>query len=469
MASGRELKVYLTSDVSKFGRGLKGAEDRLTRFRRNAARTASAIGVGVAAGVAAAAVAITDAINSASDLNEAISKTNVIFGKSAAGLIKWADGADRAFGLSQKSALDVASTFGAIGKQAGMSEPKAAKFAQRLTKMAGDLASFGNTSVEDAARALASGLRGESEPLRAYNINLSEAAVNAKALDAGLVKAEKDTTKVKSAQLAAMRAQDAYNDAVKKHGAESKDAKEKSMAWQIAQEKLAKVMQGSVPKLTDAQKTVARTMLIFDQGRDAVGDYARTADGIANTVRTITSQVEDIKADFGTGLIEGFGAIDEAGQGAKDSLANMEDDAKRVGEAFGKLGAGALTWGSNFLLGLESISRSIDLWSLETIRNLTDVQDFLGLISDAEGQARNDRINKLITARNWTTGEIVSNGGDFGPNGNGGGGGSFTSGYQGPQGYDQYVPWRHRTRDHQKSKTADGRTAQKEAKTRTHG
>ncbi len=51
-ARGRELKVFLTSDVSKFGRGLRQAEKPLSRFKRFAGGAL----VGVAAAASAAAV-----------------------------------------------------------------------------------------------------------------------------------------------------------------------------------------------------------------------------------------------------------------------------------------------------------------------------------------------------------------------------------------------------------------------------
>lgn len=379
---GRTLKVYLAADVDKFRRGLKGAETGLQRFRRNAGNIAAGIGAGVAAGIGAAAVVIGDAISKASDLNEAMSKSSVIFGDQAKGIQAWADGADRAMGLSQRAALDVASTFGALGKQSGMTGTEVATFAKQMAQMAGDLASFNNTSVEDAAAALASGLRGEAEPLRKYNINLSEAAVNAQALDMGLVKARKDTIKVKQAQLTAMRAQDTYNSAVREHGKDSTEAARASDALEIAQLKLAESMKGNVPKLTEAQKTVARTAIIMEQGADAVGDYAKTADGLANTQRTVASQIEDIQADFGTGFIEGLGGIDDAAGDAKDSLADMEENARIVGAAIGRLAAGALQAAANFALGLQAIPTLWDTWIQTLSGGVTTVGDKLGIISD---------------------------------------------------------------------------------------
>ena len=55
----------------------------------------------------------------------------------------------------------------------GPDRQDAAQMTVGMTKLATDLASFNNTSVQDAITALQSGLVGESEPFRRFGVQLS--------------------------------------------------------------------------------------------------------------------------------------------------------------------------------------------------------------------------------------------------------------------------------------------------------
>ena len=63
---------------------------------------------------------IQESISQASDLNETVSKTKVIFGDSGAEIERWSTNSARQFGVSQRAALDAASTFATFGKSAGL-------------------------------------------------------------------------------------------------------------------------------------------------------------------------------------------------------------------------------------------------------------------------------------------------------------------------------------------------------------
>src|SRR5262245_11681386 len=55
---------------------------------------------------------LQSAIKGASDLNETLNKSTVVFGRQAASVEEWSKTASTSFGLSQRAALDAASTFG---------------------------------------------------------------------------------------------------------------------------------------------------------------------------------------------------------------------------------------------------------------------------------------------------------------------------------------------------------------------
>lgn len=214
-------------------------------------------GIGLGGGLAAAnllgdavggvADLIGTSIEAASDLNETVTKSEQIFGDHADEVEHWAEGMDTAFGQSKRAALDTASTFAGLFDTVGFAEDEAADKAIKLTELGSDLASFFNTDVAEAAQALRSGLAGESEPLRRFNVFLSETAVNAKLVEQG--------------------------------------QKKVNGQW------------------TEAQKIGARYQIILEQTSAAQGDFARTADGLANQQRILNAERENAQAALGQELL----------------------------------------------------------------------------------------------------------------------------------------------------------------------
>lgn len=213
------------SGAEKFSAGVKGA---------------FLPAVGVLGGLGAAAFA---ASQKAADLAETQSKVGVIFGDSAGKLDAWAKAAPTALGQTQQAALDAASQFATMGQAAGLSGDDLVSFSTQLTTLGSDLASFNNTSPEEAVAALGAALRGESEPLRKYGVMLNDATLKAEATKLGI-----------------------YDG----NGA-----------------------------LTDQQKILAAQSAIMAKTKNAQGDFARTADGAANKQRILTATMEQTTTELG--------------------------------------------------------------------------------------------------------------------------------------------------------------------------
>lgn len=200
-----------------------------------------------AAALAGLAAAAGPAISAASDLQENLSKVNVIFGEGAKEIEAFSKTAATALGQSQNAVLQAAGTFGTFGKAAGLGGVELAKFSNDFTGLASDLASFNNTTPEDAIQAIGAALRGEAEPLRRYGVLLNDASLKAAALSLG-------------------------------------------------------IYDGS-GALTDQQKILAAQKIIFEQTSDAQGDFARTSEGLANSGRILTAQLKDIQTELGQALL----------------------------------------------------------------------------------------------------------------------------------------------------------------------
>ncbi|CAB4163028.1 hypothetical protein UFOVP795_4 [uncultured Caudovirales phage] len=244
--------------VSTFAdQGLKAAQKALGAFGVDAnkgigALTKSTLLAGAAiagAGVLVAKFAYS-AVQSASDFNEAISKNRIVFGAISREIENFADTANTALGLSETAALKAAGTFATFGKAAGLAGKDLSDFSINLVTLASDLASFNNTSVDDAITALGSALRGEAEPLRKYNVLLDDATLKAAATELGIYKGNK--------------------------------------------------------ALTSQQKILAAQKVIFEQTTDAQGDFGRTSDGLAAQQKILGATFDDIQQKLGKAFLPIF-------------------------------------------------------------------------------------------------------------------------------------------------------------------
>jgi vacuolar-type H+-ATPase subunit H len=188
------------------------------------------------------------AISAASDFEESTAKIGQLFGDASDSVFDFADDAAQALGQSKQSVLEAAGTFGTFGKAAGLAGEDLSTFSNDFTALASDLASFNNTSPEEAVQALGAALRGESEPLRRYGILLDDASMRQKALELGIISTTKNA-------------------------------------------------------LTPQQKVLAAQALIFEQSQDAQGDFARTSDGLANQQRILAAELENVTIEIGQKLL----------------------------------------------------------------------------------------------------------------------------------------------------------------------
>lgn len=250
--AGPTIVAKFLSDTTQMTTGVdtatSGMGAKIKSFATNAA---------LAIGGAFAATKVVDfarqSIDAASDLNESISKIGVVFGQAGDGIIKWSENAAEAMGMSQNQALAAAGTYGNLAVSMGLPQEQASGMSTSLVQLAADLASFNNVPVDQALQALQSGLVGETEPLRQFGINLNDAALRAEAMAMGL--------------------------------------------------------QVGTGPLDAATKMQASYSLIMKQSTTAQGDFARTADGLANSTKTSAAQFEDMKAKLGNALLPVMNAI----------------------------------------------------------------------------------------------------------------------------------------------------------------
>lgn len=258
MADTRDLLVRILGD----DRSLQAAFTRTERRTKQFETRTSRLGAGLTRAFAAAGVtlgasfAIANArklADSASDLNEEISKSRVIFGEASAEIEEWSKTTASSIGVARVEALQATGQFGNLFRVLDLAPEKSADLSKSLVQLAADMASLNNADPTDVLVSLRSGLVGEAEPLRKYSVFLTEARVQ----------------------------QQAMADTGKKN----------------------------VKELTNQEKILARYKIILEDTIPAQGDFARTANESANRTRRLNAEAKDLGVNLGQVLKPGVDVV----------------------------------------------------------------------------------------------------------------------------------------------------------------
>lgn len=193
---------------------------------------------------------IKDAIDISSSLTEVENVIRTTFGNYEKLIQDFSKTSIQDFGMSELTAKQVASRFQAMGTAMGFSQGKMADMSLQLTKLTADMASFYDMEQSDVARNLQAVFTGETEPLRKYGLDLTQATLKEWAMKQGL------------------------------------DA--------------------DISSMTQAEKTMLRYQYVMANTAAAQGDFARTSDTWANQVRILKQSFEQLAAIIGGALINAF-------------------------------------------------------------------------------------------------------------------------------------------------------------------
>jgi len=188
------------------------------------------------------------AMNSASDYEENLNKLSVAFGDFAEEVQNFTDNAQGDYGLSKNDASESAAAFGALAKGIGLSEEQAASMAVELTKLSADLGSYFNTDIEQSAGALEGIFTGNATALKKFGVVMTDVNLKEFAKEIGIT------------------------------------------AKQYA-------------NLGSEEKTLLRFQYVMAQTTDAQGDFARTSDGTANSMKSFEASVADLVTLIGSQVI----------------------------------------------------------------------------------------------------------------------------------------------------------------------
>lgn len=262
---GDRIKAAMKGDFGKaFARVKRDGKDAADDLERGFKKAGEDSGSGFSAGFkklafAAGGLFAVDKVKdfgvssfmSAADLEQSTGAVETVFKQHSSKMLKYAQDADQALGMSENSYNELATILGTQLRNAGMED-----FAEQTNDLIGlgaDFsAMFGGTATE-AVEAISSALKGERDPIEKYGISLRQSAIDAKAAELGF----------------------------KKVG-------------------------GSYDQQAQAAATLA---LINEQSTDAQGAFNRELGTSANVIQRAKAWFEDFTAAIGSKLLPAFSAV----------------------------------------------------------------------------------------------------------------------------------------------------------------
>ena len=198
-------------------------------------------------------------VKAASTLEESMNAVNVVFSEGSKTIHEFGENSARAVGLSTAEFNQLATVTGALLQDVGLPMTEVAGMTNELAVRAADLASVFDTSVQDAMSAMNQALRGETEAIRRYAGDVTQATLETFALSQGINK--------------------------------------------------------SVSEMSEQEKRLLRVGLIMEQTSSMAGDFANTSESLANRMRIAKAEFANVSAELGTALLPLVTSLVEKVQG----------------------------------------------------------------------------------------------------------------------------------------------------------
>ena len=233
-----------SSKWNKLSQSLDGIGSKFKNVGQKLTDVGKSLSLKLTAPIVAAGTA---SVKFASDLEESINKVDVAFGNNSDEVLAWSETTLEQFGIAKGTALDMAATFGDMGTSMGLTTGEASKMSTSLSGLAGDLASFKNIDIKQAMTALNGVFTGETESLKTLGIVMTQTNLDAYALANGFGKTTKE--------------------------------------------------------MTEAEKVNLRYSYVMNATKNAQGDFARTSDGTANSMRVFQESLKELGATMGQNIL----------------------------------------------------------------------------------------------------------------------------------------------------------------------
>lgn len=377
-----EISLKLKTNKSEFERDLRSIE-KCSKSTAGSMERSFSSSLSKIAKLAAAAFSIkkiadfgSECLAAGSKLNAMSSMADQAFGASSDQIKKWAKTTSTSVGLSERMALQYASTMGSMAHAFGFAGDEAMAMSTKLAELSGDVASYYAIGQDEAYTKLQSVFTGETESLKSLGIVMSQTALDQFAMANGFSK--------------------------------------------------------TTSQMTEQEKVMLRYQFILKQTELAEGDFARSSarQSWGNQMRVLKLQIEDFKAAIGQGLInilrpvivlintimgklvqlaQAFKAFTELITGKKSSggISTGSTAASQMADDLGAASTGAE--------GLEDATKGVGTAAKKAAKEMKSLMGF-------------DQINKLADNSEDASSDSGSGSGTGAGSGGGAGGGGFDFG-----------------------------------------
>lgn len=262
-----ELAVKVTADTTAAARGIAKDMDKAGAKAGESVGKKLALSIGAAFAAGKAFSFVKDSIGAASDLNESVNAVAKTFQKipgAADQIAELGKTASSSYGMSQAAFNAFSVQMSGFAQQIAGPGGDVVGVIEDISGRVADFASVQNLSLSEASDLWRQSLAGETEAAKRFGIDVSDTAVKAYALANGIGTAGKE--------------------------------------------------------LTQNEKVLARQGILMQKTANYAGDFADTADQVANKTRIATARFEDQKAAVGTALLPVMSALLDAVQPIVDTL-----------------------------------------------------------------------------------------------------------------------------------------------------
>ena len=265
------LFVKIAVDQEAFDKSLQNGESKFKAFSRGMTEKGKQLTASVTLPILAIGTAL---VKVASDAEETRNKFNTAFrgieGRASTTAKALADG----YGLARAESEKLLANTGDLLKGFGATADEALDLSFEVQKLAADLGSYNNLPTEQASQAITSALLGEREALKSLGVVVSEEAVKRQlALDG--------TSELTGELLLQAKAQ-------------------------------------------------ATLKLITAQSGDAIGDFARSSDSVANTTKALVADFQNLAVELGQELLPIAKDILDFARGAIKGFSELSDGNKQL-------------------------------------------------------------------------------------------------------------------------------------------
>ncbi|WP_455407365.1 hypothetical protein [Rhodopseudomonas parapalustris] len=209
-----------------------------------------------------------------SDLIESTNKVEVAFKENAKVIEDWSKTTLDKYGIASGTALDMAATYGDMATSMGLTTKSAAEMGQQIVGRAADLSSFKNISIDVAKTALNGIFTGETESLKTLGVVMTQANLQ----------------------------QYAYSQGIKT----------------------------KIQDMSQAEQVQLRYNYVMEATKNAEGDFARTADGAANSTRNASESIKEASSSLGVLLAPIVAKAMQYVANLAKSFIGLDDGTKKI-------------------------------------------------------------------------------------------------------------------------------------------